>query len=173
MVKNYFNHQRMIGFSMPMLISNLSLRIILLRTQKLLFDEDSQPSSCSNFDGHEDLASPNKLEIHTTEKQYFLLGPFCRDLQMKKKHVLSVDKYSFSKPEVFPYLISPSPGNHRFFLGSLISSQISRSSGILSEDEDESSSICSIPIQRWMDQACGYSFQQYFLPPTHLHELFL
>jgi hypothetical protein len=41
---------------------------------------------------------------------------------------------------------------------------------ILSEDEDEPSSICGSPIQRWIDQACGYSFQHDFLPPTHLHE---
>jgi hypothetical protein len=28
---------------------------------KLLFDEDSQPSSCSNFDGHEDVANSEKV----------------------------------------------------------------------------------------------------------------
>jgi hypothetical protein len=31
--------------------------------------------------------------------------------------------------------------------------------------------VCGSPIQRWVDQACGYSFQQDCLPPTHLHEL--
>jgi hypothetical protein len=93
---------------------------------KLLFDEDSQPFLCSNFDGHEVVAIPKQSEIHTIEQQYFLLGPFCRDLQMKKKHVLSVEKDSFSRPEVVPYLISPSLGNHGFFLEFLISSQLSR-----------------------------------------------
>jgi hypothetical protein len=61
--------------------------------------------------------------------------------------------------------------NHNIFLGSFISSQSSESSDHVSEEEDESSSICGIPIQRWVDQACGYSFQQDCLPPTHLHEL--
>jgi hypothetical protein len=52
-----------------------------------------------------------------------------------------------------------------------VSSQSSESSDHVSEEEDEPSSICGSPIQRWMDQACGYSFQQDCLPPTHLHEL--
>jgi hypothetical protein len=51
-------------------------------------------------------------------------------------------------------------------------------------NEDEPSSTYGSPLQRWIDQACGYhfqagfpwmirvgfSFQQDFLPPTHLHE---
>jgi hypothetical protein len=41
----------------------------------------------------------------------------------------------------------------------------------VSEEEDEPSSIYGSPIQRWVDQACGHSFQQDCLPPTHLHEL--
>jgi hypothetical protein len=36
--------------------------------------------------------------------------------------------------------------------------------------EDEPSSTYDSLIQRWIDQACGCSFQQDFLPPTHLHE---
>jgi hypothetical protein len=32
-------------------------------------------------------------------------------------------------------------------------------------------SICGSPIQRWIDQACGYPFQHDFVPPSHLHEL--
>jgi hypothetical protein len=50
-------------------------------------------------------------------------------------------------------------------------------------DEDEPSSTYSSPLQRWIDQSCGYtfrqddqadgfSFQQDFLPPTHLHEFY-
>jgi hypothetical protein len=31
---------------------------------QLLFHKDSQPSSCLNFDGHEDMASSEQLEIH-------------------------------------------------------------------------------------------------------------
>jgi hypothetical protein len=68
------------------------------------------------------------------------------------------------------------------FLGSLISSHHLGSEDCLSEDE--SLSIHGIPIHKWIDRACGYSFrkdlwddqacgfsfQQDFLPPTHLHE---
>jgi hypothetical protein len=61
--------------------------------------------------------------------------------------------------EGIPYLISSSLGNHQAFLGSLISSQHLGSGDILSEDEDESSSIHGIPLQRWIDRACGYSFK--------------
>jgi hypothetical protein len=72
-------------------------------------------------------------------------------------------------------------GNQQVSLGFLILSQPSGSSDFLSEDEDESSSTYGIPLQKWIDQACGYtfwqddradgfSFQQDFLPPTHLHE---
>jgi hypothetical protein len=92
--------------------------------------------------------------------------------------------FSFSRPEVVPYLIPSSQGNHEVFLGSLISSQSSGSSDHTNGDEDEPSSTYDIPLQRWIDQACGYpfrhdfgmiridgySFQQDFLPPTHLHE---
>ena len=66
---------------------------------------------------------------------------------MKRNHVLSVGKDSFSTPELVP----PSLGNHMVFLGSLISSQSSKIGGILSEDEDESYFICGSPIQKWID----------------------
>jgi hypothetical protein len=82
-----------------------------------------------------------------------------------------------------PYPVSSCLGNHRVFFGSLVLSQPSGSSDILSEDDDEPSSS---PLQRWIDRACGYacrrefqddrdcgfSFQQDFLPPTHLHEFY-
>jgi hypothetical protein len=70
-----------------------------------------------------------------------------------------------------PYLISSSLGNHQIFLGSLISSHPSWSSDVSSEDEYKLSCIHGSPLQIWIDQACGYSFQWNFLPPTHLHEL--
>jgi hypothetical protein len=38
---------------------------------------------------------------------------------------------------------------------------------------DEPSSTWDSPIQRWIDQECGCSFQQDFLPPTHLHQFHL
>jgi hypothetical protein len=37
----------------------------------------------------------------------------------KGKHVLSMEKYSFSRSDVVPYFIICSLGNHRFFLGPL------------------------------------------------------
>jgi hypothetical protein len=89
---------------------------------------------------------------------------------MMKKHVLGILKDSFSRPELVPYLLPPQ-GNHGVLLGSLISSQFSGSSGHDDKEENEPSSMRSSPIQRWVDQACGYSSQQDFLPPTHIHEL--
>jgi hypothetical protein len=73
---------------------------------------------------------------------------------MKRPH------FSFSRPEPVPYLISSSQGNHEVFLGSLISSRSSGSSDHTNRDEDEPSSTYSIPLQRWIDQACGYTFMQ-------------
>jgi hypothetical protein len=40
----------------------------------LLYDEDFQSPSCSNFDGHKVVASLEQLETHTTKQQYFILG---------------------------------------------------------------------------------------------------
>jgi len=65
---------------------------------------------------------------------------------MKKQHILDVGKESFLGPKVAPYHISSSLGNHKVFLGSLIFSQPSGSSDILSEDEDKSSPIHGSPI---------------------------
>jgi hypothetical protein len=79
---------------------------------------------------------------------------------MKKQHVLDVGKESFLGPEVLPYLVSSSLGNHKVFLGSLILSQPSGSNDFLSEDEDEFSSTYGIPLQRWIDQAFGYTFRK-------------
>jgi hypothetical protein len=92
---------------------------------------------------------------------------------MKRPH------FSFSRPEHVPYLVPPSQENHEVFLGSLIFSRSSGSSDHTNGDEDEPSSTYGIPLQRWIDQDCGYtfrqhdqdddfSFQQDFLPPTHL-----
>jgi hypothetical protein len=117
------------------------------------------------------MASLEQPETHTTKWQYFHLGASCRDLGKKRQHVLSVEKNSFSRPKLVPYLIFSSLGNHRFFLGPLISSRPSRSSGVITKDEDESFPISDSPIQRWMNQSYGYSFQQNCLPPTHLYEL--
>jgi hypothetical protein len=50
-----------------------------------LFYEYFQPPLCSNFDGHQVMASPEQSETHTIEQKYFHLGDFCRDLQMKRK----------------------------------------------------------------------------------------
>jgi hypothetical protein len=93
------------------------------------------------------------------------------------------------RPNVMPYFIFYCLGNHQDFLGYLVSSQHLGSDEILSEVEDEILSIHAIPLKIWIDRACGhpsriylfkqdlwddqtcgYSFQQDFLPPTHLHE---
>jgi hypothetical protein len=104
-----------------------------------------------------------------------------RDVQKKKRHFLSPTEEFFSK--VVPYPVSSCLGNHKVFFGSLVLSQPLRSSDLLSEDEDEFSSMYSIPLQRWIDQSCGYtfkkddradgfSFHQDFLPPAHIHEFY-
>jgi hypothetical protein len=94
------------------------------------------------------------------------------DLQIKRKHILSVGKNYFFRLEVVPYLISSTLGNHRVFLGSFISSQYLESSDHVNEEDDEPSSIRGNSTQRWVDKACGYSSQHDSLPPTHLHKLF-
>jgi hypothetical protein len=48
---------------------------------------------------------------------------------------------------------------------------LQKSNDHASKEEDEPSPICGSLIQKWMDQTHGYSFQQDYLPPTHLHEL--
>jgi hypothetical protein len=68
--------------------------------------------------------------------------------------------FSFPRPEPIPYLISSSQGNHEVFLGSIISSRSSGSSDHTNEDEDETSFTYSSLLQRWIDQACGYTFMQ-------------
>jgi len=57
-----------------------------------------------------------------------------------------VGKEIFTKTEAVTYLISSSLGNRQAFLGSLISSQHLGSGDILSEDEDEPTSIHGIPL---------------------------
>jgi len=123
-----------------------------------------------DFDGYKVMVIPEKPKIHIKEQQYFRPKEFYK---MKGKQYFSSSKISFFLHEDVSYLLSSSMVSHGVFFRSLISSQSSTSSGILSEDEDETSSICGSPIHRWIDQACGYSFQQNFLHPTHLHDCFL
>jgi hypothetical protein len=81
------------------------------------------------------------------------------------------------------YLVSPRFINHRVFLGSLVLSHPLGSSDLISEDEYEPLSIYGIPLQIWISKACvytfkrddqadGFSLQQDFLPPTHIHEFY-
>jgi hypothetical protein len=107
----------------------------------LLNIEHFQPAPCSNVDGYKVVAIPKKSETHSTKKQYFHLRDFCRDLWINKLHTFGFGEDSFSRPKVVPYLISPSQGIFRVFLGSLISSQSSGSSGVIKEDEDKPSSM--------------------------------
>jgi hypothetical protein len=55
-------------------------------------------------------------------------------------------------------------GNQQVFLGYLILSQPLGSSDFLSEVEDEPSSTYGIPLHKWIDKACGFSFNHDFLP---------
>jgi hypothetical protein len=116
----------------------------------------------------------DESKSHSTKRKYFHLGDFYEVSRVKRQ------RFSPSGHEVVPYLLSSSPGSHAVFFRSLISSQSSISSRSLCADEDEPSSTYGSPLQRWIDQACGYtfrqhdqadgfSFQQDFLPPTHLH----
>jgi hypothetical protein len=120
------------------------------------FQDDFQPPY-SYFDRHQVVAHPKKSKVHTTKQKYFHVETLGRDLQKKKRHFLSPTEEFFSK--VVPYPVSSCLGNHRVFFGSLVLSQPSGSSDLLSEYEDKSSSMYSIPIQRWIDQSCGYTFQ--------------
>jgi hypothetical protein len=139
-----------------------------------LIYEDSQPL-CSDFEDYQDMATAEQSEIHPSKHKYFILGDFHQDFQGKR--------WCFSTPETIPYLLPSSPRDHALFFQSFISSQSSTSSESLCADEDEPSSTYSIPLQRWIDQtydytfrqndrANGFSFQQDFLPPTHLHQFY-
>jgi hypothetical protein len=127
------------------------------------------------------MACPKQSKFHTTKRQYFHVDTLVRDLQTKKRCLLSPTEEFFSKD--VPYPIYSCLGNHRVFFGSLVLSQPSGRDDLLSEDEDELSSMYSIPLQRWIDQSHGYtfrqddrddgfSFQHDFLHPTHLNEFY-
>jgi hypothetical protein len=103
------------------------------------------------------MANLKNSKVHTTKQKYFHVDTLGRDLQKKKRFFLSLTEEFLSK--VVPYPISSCLGNRRVFLGSLFLSQTSGSSDFLSEDEDESSYIYGIPLHRWIDQACGYTFR--------------
>jgi hypothetical protein len=104
------------------------------------------------------MVSPEQSQIHNIEQLYFYHLDCCRDAQIKKQYVLNVEKDYFFRPELVPYLIYSTLGNHGFF-GFLISSQPVGTSVILIQEKYESSSTYGSPILRWVDQACGYSFQ--------------
>jgi hypothetical protein len=144
------------------------------------FQDAFQPPY-SDFDRHQVVAHPKKSKVHTTKQNYFHIETFSRDFHTKKRHFLSLTMEFFSK--AMPYSISSYLENHRVFFGSIVLSHPSGSSDNLSEDEYELSSMYNIPLQRWIDQyfgytfrkddwADGFSFQQDFLPPTHLHEFY-
>jgi hypothetical protein len=118
-----------------------------------LFYEDFHPPSSSILDEHQDMAIPEESKAHSTKRKYLHLGDFYKDSQMKRQ------RFSFSRPEPVPYLISSSQGNPRVFLGSLIYSQSSGSNDHANEDEDEPSFTYGIPFQRWIDRSCGYPFR--------------
>jgi hypothetical protein len=116
-----------------------------------LFYEDFQPL-CSDFEEYQDMATSEQSEVHSSKQKYFHLGYFHGDSQGKRQ--------CFSTPETVPYLLPSSPRDHAVFFRSLISSQSSTSSESLCMDEDEPSSTYSSPLQRWIDQSCGYTFRQ-------------
>jgi hypothetical protein len=58
-----------------------------------------------------------------------------------------------------PCPVSSCLENHRVFFGYLVHSQPLGRNDLLSEDEDEPSSIL---LQRWIDRACGYACKQEF-----------
>jgi hypothetical protein len=137
---------------------------------------DTQTILSQILEEYQHMATSERSEAHSSKRKYFHLGDFHEDSQVKRR--------CFSTPEHVPYLLPSSPRDHAVFFRSLISSQSSTSCESLCADEDEPSSTYSTPLQRWIDQACGYhfmqdslhdqsgrySFQQDFLPPTHLHE---
>jgi hypothetical protein len=83
-----------------------------------------------------------------------------------------VGKYSFSRPELIPYLISPYLGNDGIVLGSLISYRPSRNGGIISEDEENSLSICNILFKDGLIRLVAIlSSKIVSLPPTSMNFL--
>jgi hypothetical protein len=120
------------------------------------FQDDFQPPYSFLY-RHQVVARPKKSEVHTTKHKCFHVETLRRDFQTKKRCFTSPTEEFFS--EVVPFPVSSCLGNHRVFFGSLILSQPSGSSDLLSEYEDESSSMYSSPFQRWIDQSCVYTFR--------------
>jgi hypothetical protein len=121
------------------------------------------------------MATSEKSEVHSSKRKYFHLEEFHGDLLGKRR--------CFSTPEIVPYLLPSSPRDYALFFKSFISSHSSTNSESLCLDEDEHSSTYSSPLQRIIHHSCGFtfrrddrvdgfSFQQDFLPPTHLHEFY-
>jgi hypothetical protein len=121
------------------------------------FQDDFQ-SPYSDFDRHQVVASPKQFEVRTTKWNNFHVETLGWNLQTKKRLFLSpIEEFLF---KAMPYPVSPRLGNHRVFLRSLVLSQPSGSIYLSSEDEDEPSSIYGIPLHRWIDHTCGYTFLQ-------------
>jgi hypothetical protein len=117
------------------------------------------------------MATSEQIEVHSSKRKYFHLGYFYVDPQGKR--------WCFSTPQTVPYLLPSSPRDHAIFFRS----QSSTSNEFLCTDEDGPSSRYSSPIHRWIDHSFGYtfrqddrvdgfSFQQDFLPPAHLHKFY-
>jgi hypothetical protein len=121
------------------------------------FNEDFQPL-CSDFDRHQVVASPKQSEVSTTKQKYFHVQILGEYLQTKKRRFLRPREEFFYRREFVLHPISPCMGNQQVSLGFLSLSQPSGSSVFLSEDEEELSSTYGSPLQKWIDQACGYTF---------------
>jgi hypothetical protein len=116
-----------------------------------LFYEDFQPL-CLDFEEYQDVAISGKSEVHYSKQKYFHLGDFHGGSQGKR--------LCFSTPDMVPYILPSSTKDHAVFFRSLISSQSSKNNESLCVDEDEPSSTYNSPLQRWIDQSCGYTFRR-------------
>jgi hypothetical protein len=119
--------------------------------------EDSQPLSSLVLDEYQDVSTSERSKDISTKMKYFHIEYFHRDSKIKKRRTfLFLD---LPRPKSIPYLISSSQGNHEVLLGPPIYSRSLGRNDHVQEDEDETSSTYSIPLQIWIDQACIYHFR--------------
>jgi hypothetical protein len=62
---------------------------------------------CLDFEEYKDMATLERVEIHSSKKKYFHLGDFHGDSEEKR--------HCFSTPEIVPYLLPSSPRDHAVF----------------------------------------------------------
>jgi hypothetical protein len=123
-------------------------------------------SDISSEDEEQALADEEIVEENPIDLLTLDLAEMCH--RLNSLCAMIVEKYGFSDEEDFHethHVEDPLEAALTYVLATHEDKEMVNFSHI-----DEPSSTYDSLVQRWIDQACGCSFQQDFLPPTHLHE---